>query len=383
LKVITAETVMRFFNGLSPALLVGVLLYRLDVVFAEVKLVEGEVHAEDYKEIGDNEDRKVPFYEGPYRGGSRQRENSGETRDYKDRKDNSRGGSYEEELKKTGDIKDRKVPHYEGPYMGGSRQRENSGESRDEKGIDDDWSSRGGPYGGIYDKTKDGRTEDNVDKGDAQNGSYGTYGTYGGSVPTEDLTSRPIQRRRKYPTAKPTSQPRSATLKPTQHGYPTLKPTSQPRSTSFPTDNEFDASESTFQGGYSIPKKDTPYTPEYVSPYAQYIPPNKEMPYVPKEDVPSYDQKNPQYVPRYTPPADDASAKHPPFFFGCQCCPPPPPPPPPPPRCTPYCQGPSWPGPGPPCPPYCRPRSSYQTPGSYQQPHQGYGSECKWAAPFC
>jgi hypothetical protein len=346
---------MKLINGPFPALFIAVLFCRLDKVLAQAEGFEGSVYGGQYgessKETGDNKSQKFPHYEGPYMGGSRQRGNSGETRNDIDRKDSSRGGSHKEELKKTGDNKSRKVPHYEGPYMGGSRQRENSGETNDDKERKE--SSRGGPYRGIYDKTKDGRNEDKVDKGDAHKGSYGTYSAYGGSVPTEDLTKQPIQRRRKYPTSKLTSQPRS---------YPTLEPTQRPflEASSFPTANEFDASESTFLGGYSIPKEDTPYTPEYVSPYAQYIPPTKETPYVPKKGIPSFDQKIPQYVPRYTPPADDVSGKRPPFFFCCQCYPPPPPPPP---RCTPYCQGPSS---------YSAP-GSYQTSGSYQQPHQGCG----------
>jgi hypothetical protein len=335
---------MRFFNKPFPALLVGVLLYHLDVVFAEVKLVEGEVHVEDYKETGDNKSRKVPHYEGPYREGSRQRGNSGETRDDKDRKDSSRGGPYGEDSKVTGDTKSPVIYAYEGPYSGGSRQRENSGETRDVKDRKD--SHRGGPYGGIYDETLDGRNEDKVDKGDAHKGSYGTYGAYGRPVPTADLTLR---------------------------SNPTLEPTQRPLSeqpSSYPSANEFDASESTFLGDNSFPKEHAP--PDYVSPYAQYIPPTKEMPHVSKEDIPSYNQNIPHYVPHYTPPSDTPSAKHT-SNTCCQCCSPPPPPPrkcqccpPPPPRCY---QDPGFIHPPALC---CGPTFSYHTRGSYQQPHQGY-----------
>jgi hypothetical protein len=300
---------MKLLNGSFPVLFIAVLFYRLDKTLAKDKGFEGGAYGGQYgegsKETDDNKSRKIPSGES-YMGSSRQRENSGGTRDdysFEKRKDSSRKNSF------------------------------------------------GGPYGGIYDKNNDGRNEDKVDKGDAHKGSYGTYGTYGGPVPTADLTLR---------------------------SYPTLEPTQQP--SSYPSANEFDASESTFLGGNSISKEHAP--PDYISPYAQYVPPNNEMPHVPKEDVPSYNQKIPHYVPQYTPPSDTPSAKY--TSNTCyQCCPPPPPPPPP---CCQCC----------PPPPYfgcsrpiyvvdsfsragfdsascCGPRRfSYQTSGSNQQPNQGY-----------
>jgi hypothetical protein len=254
---------MRFLNEYFSALIIALLLYRIDKVVAQDKAFKGGVYGGQYGE------------------------GSNETGDEKSRKDNT----YD-------------IDRY-GPYGGGSRESKDSGESRDENERKENSHGMDGPYGGNYDKIDNGRTKDKMDKGNSHGGTYGTYGKYGGSV------------ERRYPTSPPTLE---------------------------------------------IPEEDVPRIPEYVSPYAQYIPPlTEEMHQKSKEDIPSY--KSPQTnqnIPQYNLPVYESY----PANTYCQCCPPPPPPP----RCTPYCQGPSsYQAPN------CGSMFSYQTPGSYQQPHYGYG----------
>lgn len=201
-------------------------------------------------------------------------------------------------------------------------------------------------HGFVGDKVGRGRADGKTKIEDAHVGSYGTYGKYSGSVPTETVTSKPI-RKHKQLTTQPTSLQHASTA------------------------TDFDASESTFAGGYTISEGDVPpYVPKYS--------PKVEVPFIPPYIPQQKGERNvPPYVPPYVPPSVNPSSTFSPSpsptplptllpNHCCQCYSPPPPP-----KCMPICQG-QYGGPSPYQVPNYGPMFPHYVPGSCQQPNQGH-----------